>query len=319
MPLLVVPVAPEDTVFLTLAEWDAVVTNRRVFFQDQSHPLIARVRAAGVDVVIQNELPDPADDVALVLDPRSPDLIALAREGVEITSGTTTAPDALTAAHGAYLARRGTAALGSLALVMARLRSRDGCPWDQDQTHESLRIHLLEEAHEVLEAIDQGELGEELEEELGDLLLQVAFHAQLAADDGRFDLGGVAAGIVAKLIHRHPHVFGDRAVSDANEVVRNWEAIKKDEKKRSGPFDGLPAGLPALLAAFKVQKRAAALGFQPDVAEARNHIVAALEADTVDLGEVLFWIVALARSEGIDPEGALRGATNAFRAGYEKP
>src|SRR5687767_2236248 len=133
---------------------------------------------------------------------------------------------------------------------MARLRSADGCPWDREQTHESLRVHLIEEAHEVLEAIDLGETGHMLEEELGDLLLQVAFHSELAARDDRFDLAGVADAIVAKLIHRHPHVFGDTEVEGAADVVRNWEAIKAEEKDRSDPFEGIPATLSALLAAY---------------------------------------------------------------------
>ena len=318
MPLLVVPLAPEEWDRLTLAEWDALGRRKRVLFEADDHPLFERLAAAGIDVVVRAEPPSATDDdSAFIVDPRSPRVVTLAKEGAEVTSGIVPAPDPLTAAHGAYLSRTGTAALGSLALVMARLRSADGCPWDQEQTHASLRIHLLEETHEVLDAIDRGELGDELEEELGDLLLQVAFHSQLAADEDRFDLGRVAEGIVSKLIHRHPHVFGDRTVADANEVVRNWEAIKKDEKDRTGPFDGVPAGLPALLAAFKIQKRAAALGFQPSPEEAKHRVAAALEAEPFDPGETLFWIVALARAEGVDPEGALREATAAFRSRYE--
>lgn len=316
MPLLVVPVAAGEEGLVTLAEWDALAARRYVFFDTDDHPLRARVAAAGAEVVADLPHAD-SDDAAAVLDPRSPEIVRLATEGAIVTSGMATAPDPLTAAHGAYLARKGAASLAGLALVMARLRSRDGCPWDQEQTHESLRMHLLEEAHEVLEAIDEGHLGEELEEELGDLLLQVAFHAQLAADDGRFDLAGVADAIVAKLIHRHPHVFGDRSVADAAEVVRNWEAIKSDEKARSGPFDGIPAGLPALLATYKAQKRAAALGFQPDGDTARAEAHEALHDDPVDVGAALFWIVAIARAAGVDPEGALREELASFKSAQE--
>ena len=317
MPLLVVPLSAADADALTLAEWDALLQCPRVVFEEPDHPLADRLRASGVTIEI-GDVP-VTEEAGLVLDPRSDRLVDLAKAGARITSGSIPAPDPLTAAHGAYLARSGASSLGRLALVMARLRSTDGCPWDQEQTHASLRVHLLEESYEVLDAIDRGELGEELEEELGDLLLQVAFHAQLAADDGRFDLADVADRIVTKLIHRHPHVFGDRSVADADEVVRNWEAIKKDEKSRSGVFEGLPAGLPALLAAFKVQKRAAALGFQPDLAEATRNLEEALAAEDPDLGRALFWLVAVARSEGIDPEGALREATAEFRASYESP
>lgn len=316
MPLLVVPVAVEEAGLVTIAEWDALVARGTVWFEVDGHPLAERVTAAGVEIR-KGPIPEPSDDgAAAILDPRSGDLLRLAKAGAIVTSGSASAPDALTSAHGAYLARKGAASLGTLGLVMARLRSGDGCPWDQEQTHRSLRAHLLEEAHEVLEAIDTGSLGIDLEEELGDLLLQVAFHAQLAADDDRFDLAGVADAIVAKLIHRHPHVFADRAVADADEVVRNWEAIKKDEKKRSGPFDGIPAGLPALLAAYKVQKRAAPLGFQPDPETARRRLEDAL-AEPSDVGAALFWMVALARSLGVDPEGSLREETASFRTNHE--
>jgi XTP/dITP diphosphohydrolase len=313
VPLLVVPVAVEEAGLVTIAEWDELVRSGAVWFEVDGHPLADRLAAAGIEIR-NGPIPDADDDgVAVVLDPRSGDLVRLAKAGATVTSGPASAPDALTAAHGAYLARRGSASLGNLGLVMARLRSSDGCPWDQEQTHGSLRTHLLEEAYEVLEAIDAGDLTAELEEELGDLLLQVVFHAQLAADDDRFDLAGVADSIVAKLIHRHPHVFADRSVANADEVVRNWEAIKKDEKKREGPFDGIPAGLPALLAAFKVQKRATALGFQPDAQAARSGLDDALGADPPDIGAALFWLVALARSTGVDPEGSLREETASFK------
>lgn len=318
MPLLVVPIDADEAGLVTLAEWDALMKRRWIWFEVEGHPLEERLAAAGAEVLADESAPDAGrDDVAAIVRPRSPHLVALAKAGAEVTSGPATAPDALTAAHGAYLARKGSASLGALALVMARLRSADGCPWDQEQTHRSLRIHLLEEAHEVLEAIDDGHVGAELEEELGDLLLQVAFHSQLAADDERFDLAGVADAIVAKLIHRHPHVFGDRSVADADEVVRNWEAIKKDEKDRPGPFDGIPSSLPALLTAYKIQKRAAPLGFQPDEAAASLGLRDALDRKPMDLGAALFWAVALARAEGIDPEGALREEIASFRSRYD--
>jgi len=313
--LLVVPLGTHDTERLTLAEWDALVARETVFFETESHPLATRLSEAGVEVGFGAPMPND-DRAALVVEPDSPRTVELAKQGARVTSGVAIAPDSLTAARGAYLTRRGAGALGSLALVMARLRSSDGCPWDQEQTHQSLRIHLLEESYEVLDAIDRGHFEAELEEELGDLLLQVAFHAQLAADDHRFDLAGVAERIAAKLIHRHPHVFGETSVANAAEVVANWETIKRDEKQeRSGPFDGIPPALPALLAAYKVQKRAASLGFQPDGAETRDQMAEALAADAV--GDALFWLVALARARGVDPEGALREATARFRSRYE--
>ncbi len=314
--LVVVPLAAGETEWLTLHEWDLLTSSERVVFEDPAHPLIERLTAAGVPAGPFDDEPDAArGGCALVADPASPRVLELARAGAVVTSGSSPVPDPLTAAHGALVGRRAASALGALALVMARLRGPDGCPWDAEQTHESLRVHLLEEAHEVLEAIDAGATGEHLEEELGDLLLQVVFHAQLAADEGRFDVAGVGERIVAKLLHRHPHVFGDVVVSGAPDVVANWEAIKAGEKERAGPFDGIPATLPGLLAAYKTQKRAAGLGFQADAATARKKVDGALAAPPTreTIGEALFWLVAVARSAGVDPEGALARATLRFR------
>ena len=143
--------------------------------------------------------------------------------------------------------------------VQARLRAEDGCPWDREQTHATLGRHLLEETHELLEAID-AEDDDAIRDELGDLLLQVTFHAQIAAEEGRWDVDDVAAGLVAKLVHRHPHVFGDAEVDDAGEVLVNWERLKAEETGgRRG--DDIPATLPALARAAKVQRRAAGWGF----------------------------------------------------------
>ena len=315
--LVVVPLASTEAEWLTLHEWDLLTSCDRVLFEQVGHPLVERLTDAGVPAGPFDDEPDAGrGGWALVADPSSPRVIELARAGAVVTSGSSPAPDSLTAAHGALFGRRAASALGGLALVMARLRGPDGCPWDAEQTHESLRVHLLEEAHEVLEAIDAGTTGAELEEELGDLLLQVVFHAQLAADNGRFDVAGVADRLVAKLLHRHPHVFGDVVVAGAAEVVANWEAIKSKEKtERTGPFDGIPPTLPALVTAYKVQKRAAALGFEASAGEARARVEESLgeEPGPESLGEALFWLVALARSAGVDPEGALARATVKFR------
>ncbi|HEY7874781.1 MAG TPA: MazG family protein [Actinomycetota bacterium] len=279
MPLLVVPLDPGEVGSLSLAEWDALVACSRVLFERPDHPLAERLRAHGVDAGAFDDEPDAGrDGWAVVVDPTSARVVELAKAGATVTSGVAGSPDALTAAHGAGVARRAAAALGEAALVMARLRSPDGCPWDHEQTHESLEVHLIEEAHEVLDAIDRGATGAELEEELGDLLLQVLFHAQMAADDGRFDIEGVARGLAGKLVHRHPHVFGDVAVSGATDVVRNWETIKAAEKQRTGPFDDVPSSLPALLTAYKIQKRAAGLGWTASPAEAIEGLTKAVAA-----------------------------------------
>ncbi len=218
-----------------------------------------------------------------------------------------------------------TPSLDDTLALMRDLRRR--CDWDAAQTHESLRPYLVEEAHELDDALREADDGK-IREELGDVLLQVVFHSQLAADDGRFDVAGVADRIVAKLLHRHPHVFGDVVVAGAADVVANWEAIKAREKEsrirhsaepqkeeREGPFDGIPPALPGLLAAYKTQKRAAALGFRPDPEAARRKVEEALAAPPgpESVGEALFWLVAVARSTGVDPEGALAKATLRFR------
>lgn len=320
--LLVVAVASGDASFLTLREWDLLTQRAQVLFEDPRHPLIQRLTDHGVAAGPFDDEPQAGDEArALVADPGSSRILTLARAGATLVADPGRAPDPVTIAHGSTIARRAAGSLGTLAQVMARLRSSDGCPWDQQQTHESLRVHLVEEAYEVLDAIDRGETGDDLEEELGDLLLQVFFHAQLAAEDQRFDVATVADRLVAKLLHRHPHVFGETAVADAGEVVRNWETIKAGEKERSGPFEDVPAGLPALLYAYKMQKRGSALGFHPPRDRAgteasRATEVAAAEPTPETVGAALFWLVALARAGGVDPEGALRSEANRFRDSF---
>jgi XTP/dITP diphosphohydrolase len=185
-------------------------------------------------------------------------------------------------------------ALVRLVEVMDRLRTE--CPWDREQTHESLTRYLLEETHEVLEAIDSGDR-DHLREELGDLLMQVYFHARIAQEtpreEGGFDVDDVAAGIADKLVRRHPHVFAGLEVADADEVERNWEAIKAQEKQRTGPTEGIPASLPALAYADKVLGRLERAGE-----------VELPEGD--DIGSRLLALVAEARGAGVDPETALR-------------
>ncbi len=222
---------------------------------------------------------------------------------------------------------RGGERLLDLVRIMARLRGPGGCPWDAEQDHRSLARHLLEEAHEVLDAIDAGD-SDLLKEELGDLLLQVVFHAQMAADEGRWDVDDVAEGIVRKLIRRHPHVFGDVTVSGAGEVLVNWERIKADEKGPKALEDDIPATLPALARASKVQRRAAGWGFEwrtrEGALEALHEEVGELErAEDPDnaeeeIGDVLFATVAVARRLGVDPESALRRTVRGFAERYER-
>jgi MazG family protein len=214
-----------------------------------------------------------------------------------------------------------------LVRVMARLRGPGGCPWDREQTHASLARHLLEETHEVLDAIDADD-DERLREELGDVLLQVVFHAQMAADEGQWDVDDVARGIVEKLIRRHPHVFGEVEVTGAEEVLINWERIKAQEKGEKPLEDDIPATLPALARASKVQRRAAGWGFEwrstTSALEALKEEVGELEAHTdadnaeQEVGDVLFATVAVARRLGVDPETALRRTINGFADRYER-
>jgi MazG family protein len=210
--------------------------------------------------------------------------------------------------------------------VMHRLRSPGGCPWDAEQTHQSLGRHLLEEAHEALEAIDRGDT-DALREELGDLLLQVVFHAEMAMQEGRWDVDDVAEGITAKLIRRHPHVFGDVTVGSAAEVLVNWERIKAEEKGEHALEHDIPATLPALARAAKVQRRAAGVGFdwrtkEAAVAKVREELgeLEAASPDTVEdeLGDVLFAVAALARRLDVDPETALRRATARFADRFDR-
>ncbi|MGZ4149301.1 MAG: nucleoside triphosphate pyrophosphohydrolase [Actinomycetota bacterium] len=212
--------------------------------------------------------------------------------------------------------------------VQARLRAPDGCPWDREQTHQTLARHLLEETHELLEAIDAGD-DDAIRDELGDMLLQVTFHAEMAREDGRWDIDDVAEGLVRKLIHRHPHVFGEVEVADADEVLVNWERLKAEETGgRKGVDEDIPASLPSLARAAKVQRRAAGWGFEWRSVESA---VGALHEEVDELaeapppedaegeiGDVLFAAVAVARKLGVDAESALRRTTRTFGDRYER-
>jgi XTP/dITP diphosphohydrolase len=208
-----------------------------------------------------------------------------------------------------------------LVRVMAELRAPGGCPWDAEQTHRSLARHLLEETHETLQAIEGDDL-DALREELGDVLLQVVFHAEIAEEEGVFSIDDVTDALIAKLIRRHPHVFGDAEVSGADEVLATWERLKAEETGPRELEDDIPETLPALARAAKVQRRAEAAGADRIAAEAASStVLGRLEAlrSSSDpagaeeaLGDVLFAVVAIARDAGIDAESALRRRTRAF-------
>jgi len=216
--------------------------------------------------------------------------------------------------------------------IMAKLRGPGGCPWDAQQTHRSLRPYLLEETYEVIEALDANDI-EALRSELGDLLLQIVFHAQIGEESGIFDLEDVARSINEKLIHRHPHVFGDVEVDGASEVLVNWEKLKLQEaenSERRSALDGIPNQLPGLTRATKVQKKAARVGFDWDDREGPrakldeelaelDEAVESGDEDAVELelGDVLFSICNLARFLNVDSESALRRAIERFTERFE--
>jgi tetrapyrrole methylase family protein/MazG family protein len=224
-----------------------------------------------------------------------------------------------------------------MAAISARLRAPNGCPWDRKQTHDTLRPFVLEEAYETVDAIERGGPAE-LAEELGDLFLQIILHAQLAAEEGSFDLTDVYRTLGAKIIRRHPHVFGDVEVSGAEEVLRNWESIKAAERTDAGrdgsPFDGIARALPALAASREIQERASSLGWDWPAIEgvwdkvgeelAELHAAGAVEGDAGrderlhELGDVLFAAVNLARWMRLDPEEALRAANRRWIERYRR-
>ncbi len=217
--------------------------------------------------------------------------------------------------------------LAELVEIMARLRAPDGCPWDQEQDHQTLKQYLIEEAYELVDAIDDGD-DEQLRDELGDVLLQVVFHAQIAQEEGRFDLQQVARGICTKLIRRHPHVFGEAAVDDSDAVLRQWEEIKREEstsRTRTSALDGVPRHLPALSQAEKIQRKAAKLGFDwPAVEGVIDKIEEELEelkqalregepsAVHEEIGDLLFSIANLTRYRKESAEEILRHTVRKF-------
>ena len=217
----------------------------------------------------------------------------------------------------------------ALLQIMARLRGPDGCPWDREQTATSLKPFLIEEAYEVLEAIESG-ISDAVAEELGDLLFQVVFHARLAEEAGVFTISDVLTRLARKMVHRHPHVFGEARVGDARTALTQWEAIKHAEAAEAGTrrsvIDGVPRSLPSLLRAQRMQSKASRVGFDwPDAPAAWKKVreeIAELD-DAIgsgdgahvqeELGDTLFSLVNVARLSGMDAEEALQGAIEKFR------
>lgn len=307
---------------LSWPAWQALREGDEVLAGTSEHPQVPAVRDAGIRVGVlpAESAPERAD---MLVDRAGAGrwMVWLADvDGDDGDSGDTAllraledaasrAPDAapdVEVVHGSY--DMPGARLLDLVATMDRLRSPGGCPWDREQTHVSLAPHLLEEAYEAVEAVETGDLAA-LPEELGDVLLQVAFHARVAeerADGAGFTIDDVAREIVDKLVRRHPHVFGDVEVSGADEVKANWDRIKAAERGgqrgAASVVDGVPVAQPALSLAAQLQRRAERAGLSDDVASFGE-----------DLGGELFALVARARAQGEDPETLLRHTARAFR------
>jgi XTP/dITP diphosphohydrolase len=294
----------------------------QVLTGEAEHPQLPFLRDAGVDVTVVGASPAPVLARRLLSDARTAPVVWLAGSDGDPELG---AALAQAAAQGGAIAELPPleilpgswdlpgARVLDLVAVMDRLRSPGGCPWDAKQTHESLVRYLVEEAYELVDAIESGDRAH-LREELGDVLLQVVFHARVAEEDpdDPFTIDDVAGGIVDKLMHRHPHVFGDVVAETAEHVERNWEELKAAEKgERESVVDGIPLGQPALSLAGKVISRTRRGGLDvpvPGVIAEPDHV----DADTV--GELLLAVTDLAARHGVDAETALRAATLRHRA-----
>ncbi len=273
---------------LSWQAWDLLRSGAPVF-APQGHPLLPVLASAGVPV----ELAPTPPAAGVWIAPAG--AVAADFPGAAVVAGSADVP-------GAHL----------IDLVVTMDRLRTGCPWDAKQTHQSLAPHLLEEPYEAMEALESGDMAA-FAEELGDVLLQVVFHARIAAD---FDIDDVADQIVDKLVRRHPHVFGSVTVADADEVKRNWDEIKKQERslRRAGAsavsaLDGVPFGQPALALAAQLQRRASRAGAPDALAELPD------SSDDAgwEIGADLFQLVARARATGVDPELALRAVARRYR------
>ena len=347
--LVLVDTADELPGLLPLHAWSAIMTSDLVLVGSDEHPMLPHLDLADLRYEV---VTDPAQPKALsrtdLLSGLSPTDKARAESIVERAKHEgevaylfgRSDQEAFTRTLGMEAARDdvevevvyfGVLPNGSrlleLVRVMERLRAPDGCPWDREQNHASLARYAVEEVYELLDAIGAGD-PEAIAEELGDVLLQVVFHSQIAADEGTFRIDDVAEGIVAKLVRRHPHVFADTTVSDADEVVANWETLKAQEKpERTGVFDGVAVGQPAIPYTEQLQRRAAKVGFDWSAdTEAVERIRSELEEFLAagdqsqrehELGDLLMSVVSLARRHGIDAELALRSAATRFRRRFE--
>ena len=257
-------------------------------------------------------------------------MVSLSPQELESPGGHPASPPASPAAQ-----------LAEAIAIMARLRAPDGCPWDREQTFDTIKRHTLEETYEVFDAIER-RAWPDLKDELGDLLLQVLFYAQMASEAGYFDIHDVAANLNAKLIRRHPHVFGDAEAADSSAVLRKWEQVKQQEKQLvarpgSGLLDDIARSMPAMMEAGKLGSRASKVGFdwpdatglfdklQEEIGELKAELSPALSVSAAlstavegELGDLLFTVVNLARHLKVDPETALRSTNAKFRQRFAR-
>jgi XTP/dITP diphosphohydrolase len=335
--IVLVPFSPRVAPgLLSAAAWRVVTTEgARVHAGDPEHPVLEYLDDVDVEIeLIEGETFEVADEllqeaaagetVVWLADPSGGDQSLVLALGERLTSLPADAPEVeLELLPGSY--DLPGARLLDLVAVMDRLRSADGCPWDRQQTHQSLVKYLLEEAYETVETIEDGDCDtpgqgrDALREELGDVLLQVAFHSRIAQEHGEdpFGIDDVAQGIVTKLIRRHPHVFGDADASTASDVEANWEQIKAEEKGRTSAVEGVPLAQPALSLAEKLFKRARNASLDVTVPQLPQELRQSLELSDASaneqVGRLLLAVVGLARELGVDPEEALRTEARGLR------
>ena len=335
--IVLVPFSPRVAPgLLSAAAWRAVTAEgARVHAGDAEHPILDYLDDVDVEIeLIEGETFEVAQElleeaasgktVVWLADPSGGDQDLVLALGERLTNSSADVPDVeLELLPGSY--DLPGARVLDLVAVMDRLRSPGGCPWDRQQTHQSLVKYLLEEAYETVETIEDGDFDtpgegrDALREELGDVLLQVAFHSRIAQEHGEdpFGIDDVAQGIVTKLIRRHPHVFGDGTARDASDVEANWEQIKAEEKGRSSAVEGVPLAQPALSLAEKLFKRARNAGIEVTVPQLPQDFRQSLDIPAVpekeQVGTLLLAVVGLARELGVDPEEALRAEARGLR------
>jgi len=337
--ITIVGLGPGAFGLITIATLDKLKKAGVVLLKTANHPAVEGLKEHNINFASYDHLYSQGADLATVHQLIAQDVVDRAIQGHDVVYAVPGNP--LVAEHSVELIRTlaaerhlpvvvlpgvGKYTLDPLVDVMAQLRAPTGCPWDLEQTHVSLRRYMVEEVYEILEAIDARD-ADNLCEELGDLLLQIVFHARIAEERGEFSIQDVINRVTKKMVRRHPHVFGSTTVRNADDVLVNWDKIKQREKgeNRQGVLAGISPGLPSLMRAFKLQGKAAKVGFdwdsiepiwdkiEEEIAELKEAIASGDAAKIeAELGDTLFAIVNLARRVEVEPETALNGTNNRF-------